>query len=61
MTDDLLALQTETDAALAAAADLRAWDAVRVAMLGRNGRLTGAAARPRQDRRPSSAASAAPR
>ena len=40
MTDDLHALKTETDAALAAAADLRAWDAVRVAVLGRNGRLT---------------------
>ena len=41
MTDDLLALRTETDAALAAAADLRAWDAIRVAVLGRNGTLTG--------------------
>jgi phenylalanyl-tRNA synthetase alpha chain len=40
MTDDLQALQAETEAALAAAADLRAWDAVRVATLGRNGRLT---------------------
>ena len=40
MTDDLAALQSETEAALAAAADLRAWDAVRVATLGRNGRLT---------------------
>jgi phenylalanyl-tRNA synthetase alpha chain len=40
MTDDLSALQTETDAALEAAADLRAWDAVRVAVLGRNGKLT---------------------
>ena len=40
MTDDLDALQAETEAALAAAADLRAWDAVRVATLGRNGRLT---------------------
>jgi phenylalanyl-tRNA synthetase alpha chain len=40
MQDDLLALKTETDAALAAAPDLRAWDAVRVAVLGRNGRLT---------------------
>ncbi len=43
-TDDanaaLDALRAETDAALAAAADLRAWDAVRVAVLGRNGRLT---------------------
>ena len=33
----LHALKTETEAALAAAADLRAWDAVRVAVLGRNG------------------------
>ncbi|HET6184488.1 MAG TPA: phenylalanine--tRNA ligase subunit alpha [Acetobacteraceae bacterium] len=40
MTDDLLALKAETDAALATATDLRAWDAVRVAVLGRNGRLT---------------------
>ena len=40
MTDDLLALRTETDAALAAAGDLRAWDAVRVAVMGRNGSLT---------------------
>ena len=41
MTDDLLALKNETDAALAAAGDLRAWDAVRIAVLGRNGSLTG--------------------
>ncbi len=41
MTDDLLALKAETDAALDAAADLRAWDAVRVAVMGRNGSLTG--------------------
>src|SRR6201999_1545716 len=41
MTDDLLALRTETDKALAAAPDLRAWDAVRIAVLGRNGSLTG--------------------
>jgi phenylalanyl-tRNA synthetase alpha chain len=40
MSDDLTDLQAETDAALAAAADLRAWDAVRVAVLGRNGKLT---------------------
>jgi len=40
MTDDLSALQTETDAALEAAGDLRAWDAVRIAVLGRNGKLT---------------------
>jgi phenylalanyl-tRNA synthetase alpha chain len=41
MNDDLEALKTETDAALAAAGDLRAWDAVRIAVLGRNGSLTG--------------------
>jgi phenylalanyl-tRNA synthetase alpha chain len=40
MSDDLIALKAETDAALAAAADLRAWDAVRVGMLGKSGRLT---------------------
>lgn len=40
MTDDLLALKTETEAALAAATDLRAWDAVRVGVLGRGGSLT---------------------
>jgi phenylalanyl-tRNA synthetase alpha chain len=40
MTDDLQALQAETDTALAAAADLRAWDAIRIAVLGRNGKLT---------------------
>ncbi|HEY3848160.1 MAG TPA: phenylalanine--tRNA ligase subunit alpha [Acetobacteraceae bacterium] len=40
MTDDLQALQAETDAALAAAIDLRAWDAIRIAVLGRNGKLT---------------------
>ena len=33
-------LLSETAAALAAAADLRAWDAVRVAVLGKSGRLT---------------------
>ena len=41
MNDDLEALKTSTDAALAAAADLRAWDTVRIAVLGRNGSLTG--------------------
>ncbi len=41
MTDDLLKLKSETDTALAAAGDLRAWDAVRIAVLGRNGSLTG--------------------
>jgi len=40
MTDDLDALRTETEAALAAAQDLRAWDAVRVGTLGKQGRLT---------------------
>src|SRR5579872_3641010 len=40
MTDDLSALKADTEAALAAATDLRAWDAVRVATLGRSGRLT---------------------
>jgi phenylalanyl-tRNA synthetase alpha chain len=40
MTDDLLALKAETDAALAAATDLRAWDAVRVGVLGKAGSLT---------------------
>jgi phenylalanyl-tRNA synthetase alpha chain len=40
MSDDLQTLQSETDAALAAAADPRALDAVRVAVLGKNGRLT---------------------
>jgi len=40
MSDDLQALQSETEAALAAAADLREWDAIRVAVLGRNGKLT---------------------
>ena len=40
MTDDLQALKAETEAALAAATDMRAWDAIRVATLGRNGRLT---------------------
>ena len=41
MNDDLEALKTSTDAALAEAADLRVWDAVRIAVLGRNGSLTG--------------------
>ena len=41
MTDDLTELQAETEAALAAAADPRALDAVRVAVLGKSGRLTG--------------------
>ena len=41
MTDDLDTLRTETAAALAASTDLRAWDAVRVGALGKQGRLTG--------------------
>ena len=41
MNDDLEALKSSVDAALAQAADLRAWDAVRIAVLGRNGSLTG--------------------
>ena len=41
MNDDLASLQAETEAALAAAADLRALDAVRVAVLGKSGSLTG--------------------
>jgi len=40
MTEDLAALQAETDAALAGAMDLRGWDAIRIAVLGRNGKLT---------------------
>ena len=39
--NDLDALRTETEAALASASDLRAWDAVRVAVLGKSGKLTG--------------------
>jgi phenylalanyl-tRNA synthetase alpha chain len=38
--DDLDALIRDTEAALAAASDLRAWDAVRVEVLGKNGALT---------------------
>src|ERR1700753_734915 len=41
MNDDLEGLRTGTDVALSAATDLRAWDAVRIAVLGRNGSLTG--------------------
>ena len=37
---DLAALARETEAALAASPDLRAWDAVRVGTLGKSGRLT---------------------
>jgi phenylalanyl-tRNA synthetase alpha chain len=41
MSDDLSRVRQETLAALEAAADLRAWDAVRVSVLGRSGTLTG--------------------
>ncbi len=41
MSDDLQALQSATEAALSEATDLRAWDAIRVGVLGRNGTLTG--------------------
>jgi phenylalanyl-tRNA synthetase alpha chain len=41
MTDDLATLRLETEAALAGAADLRALDAVRVAVLGKAGSLSG--------------------
>lgn len=40
MSDDLDTLRHETEAALAEASDLRAWDAIRVATLGKSGRLT---------------------
>ena len=40
MTDDLHTLEIETAAAIDAAADPRALEAVRVGLLGRNGRLT---------------------
>ncbi|MSP05593.1 MAG: phenylalanine--tRNA ligase subunit alpha [Acetobacteraceae bacterium] len=40
MSNDLNAVQAETESLLAAASDLRAWDAVRVGMLGKSGRLT---------------------
>ena len=40
MTDQLAALRSETEAALAAAPDLRALDAIRVATLGKSGSLT---------------------
>ncbi len=41
MSDELDALKHDTADALAAAADLRAWDTVRVGVLGKAGRLTG--------------------
>ena len=37
---DLEALRAETEAALQAAQDIRAWDAIRVGVLGKNGALT---------------------
>jgi phenylalanyl-tRNA synthetase alpha chain len=40
MSDDLSQLMAETEAALDAASDLRAWDAVRVGVLGKSGSLT---------------------
>lgn len=40
MTDDLSALRAETKTALAGADDLRAWDAIRVGTLGKQGKLT---------------------
>ena len=40
MSDDLDALRTQTIASVGQAADLRAWDAVRVATLGKSGALT---------------------
>ncbi|POF62528.1 phenylalanine--tRNA ligase subunit alpha [Novacetimonas maltaceti] len=41
MSDDLETLKQDTLKALAAAPDLRAWDEVRVATMGKSGRLTG--------------------
>ena len=40
MTDDLSVLRDGTEAALAQATDLRAWDAIRVGTLGKQGTLT---------------------
>ena len=40
MADPIESLSEDTDHALAAATDLRAWDAVRVGILGKQGRLT---------------------
>ena len=40
MTDDLSALRAETESALVAASDMREWDAIRVATLGKSGKLT---------------------
>jgi phenylalanyl-tRNA synthetase alpha chain len=41
MPDDIAALQAEAEAAIATAADPRGLDAVRVAFLGKQGRITG--------------------
>ena len=41
MSDDLATLRAETEAALTAADDLRALDAVRVGVLGKSGSLSG--------------------
>ncbi|GBQ22240.1 phenylalanyl-tRNA synthetase subunit alpha [Acetobacter estunensis NRIC 0472] len=41
MSDDVDTLRTECLAALAEAQDQRGWDAIRVAFLGKSGRLTG--------------------
>jgi phenylalanyl-tRNA synthetase alpha chain len=41
MSDDLLSLKAEAEAAIAAASDPRALDAVRVAFMGKQGRITG--------------------
>jgi phenylalanyl-tRNA synthetase alpha chain len=40
MSDDLDALKRETLASIAAASDVRAWDAIRVGVLGKSGTLT---------------------
>lgn len=40
MSDDLEALRSETLEALAQAQDHAAWDAIRVGVLGKSGRLT---------------------
>ncbi|WP_027284864.1 phenylalanine--tRNA ligase subunit alpha [Rubritepida flocculans] len=60
MSDDLAALAARTEADLAAAADLRALDAVRVAVLGKSGALTallkGLGAVPAEERKARGAA-----
>ncbi len=40
MDNDLETLKAEAEASIASAPDLRAWDAIRVSLLGRNGTLT---------------------